>query len=199
MIRVIDTRHVICISFNTKKALSKARKDKLKELFSEFTFENNESVVIASSNECRIIFNSQNIMFEGGQYDIIYKCIPNVLNIFDIDPKSKQFSIELSVQLLCNNEMKNMTPFEQAQVISNFLELPKSDKKIITSVEYVRFIESMNNILITTSFKMYNQGIGIKAMIILESIEGFDKYFDNLESYLNVSVVKSLKEDKKED
>lgn len=197
MIKVKNKQHRIRISFNTKKVLNKLRKDKLKEVFNEFTIENKKEKMVAYNEDYKIIFTNQDIIFDGEQYNLITNYIPEVLRIFDVDPKSNQFYIELSLCILCNNEEDSMTPFQQAQVMSNFISSDKKDKKLITSVEFVTFMESMKNTLITTSFKMYNQGMAIRAIIILDKLEEFDKYFDNLETYLNISVLKSLKEDDK--
>ncbi|OSA89570.1 UNVERIFIED_ORG: hypothetical protein B2H93_16030 [Clostridium botulinum] len=194
MIKVINITYIVNISFETKKVLNKSRKEKLKNLFHKYKFENSNTAIIISNNENKIFLDGKNIVIRGNGTDhkLMLEYIPNLFCIFDVDSKSKQYSIELSIRALCNNEFKNLTLLQEAKIIEEFFNMKSIENKIISNVEYITFMESPKEELVTMSLKMYNEGLIAKAVIIIEDINGIKDYFDDLLLQLNKLTINQL-------
>lgn len=194
MVRVIETTFVANISFGIKKVLNKIRKEKLKQLFAGYVFENNNSFISINNDQNKILLNGENVIISSTSYESMSTFLIGIFNIFDIDSKGKQYSMEVSIKFLINNDLKKWTPLEEAKIIETFFDLKSQENKIITSIEYITFMESKKEELVTISLKMYNEGIVAKAVIILESIDEINEYFENLSLKLRTSAIEPLLE-----
>lgn len=194
MVRVIETTFVVNISFGIRKALNKMRKEKLKDLFIGYVFQNDKEVIKINNGENKIVLNGENVIISSKSYEEASSFIIGVFDIFDIDLKSKQYSLEISIKSLINNDLKKWTPLEESKIIGNFFDLKSQENKIVSSIEYITFMESEKEDLVTISLKMYNEGIVAKALIIIESIDKINEYFENLSLKLNASAIEPLLE-----
>ena len=196
MLGVISSTYIIRIIFDAKKSLNSSRKEKLKTLFEGYSFKNLDGIISFKNKNNKIALDSKNVIISSKDNKDIQEIVNKIFDIYEIDKMKKQYYLEISIKFLINNDVEELTPLEESEVIQKFFNLKKQENKIISSIEYITFMESKKEELLTISLKMYKEGIVAKGTIIVENIDEINMYFENLFIKINDSVINLLLEKK---
>ncbi len=194
MIAIIDNYYKLNVTFDLKRSITKARKEKLKNIFHNFKSNRiNDKLVIFSNDDEEITIDSQSIFITSKNYRYLKRYMYDILDILEIELNNSNIQIEISVESLINDESKNLDIKELSNIISTLMDINNINNKIINSIEYITLISPKIDKPVNMRLKIYTQGIVVTALMLIKNLDIIDSIFEELIVKIDQSIIELLK------